>query len=217
MEEIEGLTESSEEQIHEAAHEGHGHEGHGGGSKWVSWVALTTAMLAVVAAIAALLSGHNESESMLHQQQASDQWAYYQAKGIKAGIVQATSDIYVALGKPVDPQLSEKLARYKEEQKEISEKAKDLEADRDQELRCHKIYSPGITLLQIAIGIAAISVLTKKRRYFAVSLSFAAIGFVFFLFGLYAQFGPHAEGHGEAKAAHEAAAPVEAPAHEAAH
>ena len=75
MEEVEGLTENSEETIQERAHEG---------PHWSSWVALTTAVLAAMAAVAAFLSGHNETEAMLHQMKASDQWTYYQAKGIKS-------------------------------------------------------------------------------------------------------------------------------------
>lgn len=183
MSEVEGLTESSEEHIHHAAHSG---------PKWVSGVALSTAILAALAAIAALLSGSNEGEAALHQQQSSDQWAYYQAKGIKASITEARSDVFVAAGKPADAKLEEKLARYKEEQEKISEKAKDLEGERDRELHSHHIYSKGVTLFQIAIAIGAISVLTKQRRYWAVSLAFGILGLVFLVFGLNAQFGPHA-------------------------
>ncbi|HEY8966786.1 MAG TPA: DUF4337 family protein, partial [Candidatus Methylacidiphilales bacterium] len=74
MSEVEGLTESSEEHIHHAAHSG---------PQWASWVALSTVFLAVLAAIAAFLSGFNETEALINRQLASDQWSYYQAKGLK--------------------------------------------------------------------------------------------------------------------------------------
>src|SRR5205814_4351689 len=83
--------------LHEAIHR---HAEHGG-EKWISWVALNTAILAVLAAIAGLLSGSHANEAMMIQIESADQWAFYQAKGIKASVLDAktslsgsTSDAY---------------------------------------------------------------------------------------------------------------------------
>ena len=46
-------------------------------------VALTTAIFAVVLAIASLGGNNAMKEMLLAQQQASDQWAFYQAKVIR--------------------------------------------------------------------------------------------------------------------------------------
>ena len=186
MSEVEGLTENAEEHIHHAAHSG---------PQWASWVALSTVVLAVFAALASFLSGSNVDEAMLHQMQASDQWAYYQAKGIKGAIADAKNDLLVAVGKPSDPKLEEKLARYKEEQEKISEQAKELEGEKNAELTLHKSFSKGVILLQIGIAVSAVSVLTKKRRYWFVSLVFGAGGLIFFVLGLFQQFGGHGGGH----------------------
>lgn len=56
------------------------------GPRWVSWCAVISAVLAVAAAVAGLYSGHFANEAMLERIQASDQWGYYQAKGVKAAI-----------------------------------------------------------------------------------------------------------------------------------
>jgi hypothetical protein len=184
MSEVEGLTESSEEHIHHAAH--------GGGPKWISAVALSTAILATLAAICALLSGGNETEALLHQEQASNKWAYYQAKGIKSYAVQGEITTYTVAGKPVPPELPEQAAKYKEEQKEIFDAATDLETEKDFEMHSHHIYAPAITLFQVAIAIGAISVLTKRRRYFAFSLAFGIAGLACFLTGVWVQFVSHA-------------------------
>src|SRR6476619_6317385 len=56
---------------------------------WISWAALSTAVLAVLAAIAGLLSGHHVNEAMMNQIEASDRWSYYQAKSIKASVLDA--------------------------------------------------------------------------------------------------------------------------------
>src|ERR1700739_1479563 len=73
------------EHLHEEVH----HHAEHSGEKWISWVALSTALLAVLAAIAGLLSGKHANEAMMSQIQAADHWAYYQAKGIKAAVLDA--------------------------------------------------------------------------------------------------------------------------------
>ena len=72
------------ERLHEHVRHGaeHGYE------PWISWVALTTAILAVLAAITGLLAGTHANEAMMSQIQASDQWNYYQAKSIKAAVLE---------------------------------------------------------------------------------------------------------------------------------
>src|ERR1041385_8777375 len=73
------------EHLHEQVH----HSAEHSGETWISWVALSTAILAVLAAIAGLLSGKNANEAMMSQIEASDQWNYYQAKSIKAAVLDA--------------------------------------------------------------------------------------------------------------------------------
>ena len=81
MEEAEVPLENVQERIHHSAE--HSSE------RWISWVALSTAILAVLAAIAGLLSGKHSNEAMMSQIEASDQWSYYQAKSIKASVLDA--------------------------------------------------------------------------------------------------------------------------------
>ena len=73
------------EHLHEHARERAEHSR----ETWISWVALSTAVLAVLAAIAGLLSGKHANQAMLSQIEASDQWNYYQAKSIKAAVLNA--------------------------------------------------------------------------------------------------------------------------------
>src|SRR5437763_16783691 len=81
VEEAEVPLESVQEHIHHTAEHS--------GERWISWVALSTPILAALAAIAGLLSGQHANEAMASQIEASDQWAYYQAKGIKAAVLDA--------------------------------------------------------------------------------------------------------------------------------
>ena len=81
MEEAEVPLEHLHEEIH--------HHAEHGGEKWISWVALSTAILAVLAAIAGLLSGSHANEAMMRQIESADQWGFYQAKRIKAAVLDA--------------------------------------------------------------------------------------------------------------------------------
>ena len=76
------------------------------GAGLLKQIALTTAILAAVAAVAALQSGSAvntalilKTEATRLQAEASDQWAYYQAKGIKAAIQEAARGAWLAAGK----------------------------------------------------------------------------------------------------------------------
>src|SRR5213592_5288621 len=111
MEEAEVPLEHLQEHVHESAEHG--------GEAWISWVALTTAILAVLAAIAGLLSGKHANEAMMSQIEASDQWGYYQAKSIKASVL----DAKIALSDSASEKDKEKAAKYQEEQAEIKREA----------------------------------------------------------------------------------------------
>jgi len=174
MEEAEVPLEHLHEEIH--------HHAHHGGVEWISWVALSTAILAVLAAIAGLLSGKHANEAMMSQIQASNQWNYYQAKSIKAAILEAKTTL--VSDTTVSDQ--EKAKRYQEEQEEIKHEAQEKQKEATDNFHQHEIYARGVTMFQIAIAIAAISALTKKRRFWFVSLVFGAAGSVFLVLGLMA-------------------------------
>jgi hypothetical protein len=179
-EEIEVPTEHLHETLNEAA------GGHGGesGPSWVSQVALTAAVLAVTAAVAALLAGHHANEAMLEQMKATDAWAYFQAKGIKGSLVENKLDILAALGKEAKEDEKKKLERYKEEQKEISDKAEDLERSSERHMGRHMILARSVTAYQVAIALAAISVLSRKKMVWFLSLALGALGTGFLVHAL---------------------------------
>ena len=167
MEESEVPLEHLHEEIHHSAE--HSRE------RWISWVALSTAILAVLAAIAGLLSGRYVNEAMMNQIEASDQWSYYQAKSIKAALI----DAKISLGGTPDESDQSKRARYEQEQQEIRTEAEHKQAAAKSHFQKHEVFARGVTMFQIAIAIAAISALTKKRSFWIVSLLFGAAGCVF--------------------------------------
>jgi len=167
MEEAEVPLEHLHEQTHETAK--HSSEA------WISGVALSTAILAVLAAIASLLSGEHANEAMLNQIEASSQWSYYQAKSIKAAVLDAK---IAFTGAPNESDQS-KRARYEKEQQEIKSEAEAKQAAAKSYFHKHEVFARGVTMFQIAIAIAAISALTKKRSFWLVSLVFGAFGCAF--------------------------------------
>ncbi len=178
-EEIEVPTEHLHETIHEAAE---GHHLHMGGFNMQ--VALSTAILAVVAAVSALLAGHAANEAVLEQIQASDKWNFYQAKSIKESVLSTKLALIVALGKTIEGKDTQKALEYKTDMEEIKKEAEAKEAESGKHMHEHVVLARAVTLFQIAIALAAVAVLTKKRPLWLASLALGVIGAFFFVGGL---------------------------------
>ncbi|HUW51346.1 MAG TPA: DUF4337 family protein [Sulfuricella sp.] len=59
---------------------------------WLNYLALTTVIFAVCATLSTFKGGGFSTRSVMSQSQASDQWAYYQAKSIKSYLYQMQAD-----------------------------------------------------------------------------------------------------------------------------
>ncbi|HLX60529.1 MAG TPA: DUF4337 domain-containing protein [Planctomycetota bacterium] len=165
------------EELHEHIHE-HAHEAK---EKWIGGVALSTALLATAAAIAALLSSRYEGMSARELAKAHDKWGYFQAERIKENVLQSKIDTFAALGKPLDA--SEKIADYQKKQKALKAEAQEFENISEEHEVCQSRFALGVTMFQIAIAIGAISVLTKKKPFWFVSLIFGLAGLGFLGYG----------------------------------
>jgi len=154
----------------EAAHEKAQEEKHR--APWLRWLALSSACFAVIAAIASLKSGHAANEAILLQSKATDQWAYYQAKGNKAATRSAEADILTELH--VDAArvatIRGDVDKYSREQDEIRAEAQRLEKESKEELTRHEWFASTVTLLQVAIGLSAIGALVESRKVWLASL-----------------------------------------------
>jgi Flp pilus assembly protein TadB len=185
MEEFDRQTEHVEEHLHENAHESR--------ERWVTGVALTAAILAAFAAVSSLLSGHHEHEAMMEQVQSSDQWNYYQAKGIKAAVLEERLENLQINGRdPTDAQ-QKKLAEYKHQQEQIKEAADEMQRSSRFHDHLHLVFAGGVTLFQVAIAVAAISALTRRPAFWYVGIAIGVVAFGFLIKGL-AEWG-NAVGH----------------------
>jgi len=174
------------EDTHEKAKEEH-HR-----APWLQWLALSTALFAVLAAIASLKSGQLANESLLRmneatlkQSQASDQWSYYQAKGIKELSRESEVDLLTAEHAAADAiaKARGEADRYKSEQDEILKEAQKLEQEQKDfveesrhDLERHERFAYAVTMLQVAIGLAAIAALIERRSIWYIALLGGVIG-----------------------------------------
>lgn len=160
---------------------------HGASDRFAGRIAITTALLATFGAMFAYMAGATQADAALFKNDAaikttlaSDQWNYYQAKGNKQNLAE--------LGRAVAPPAAqEKFAadveRYAAEKEEIRKKAEALEEqahkfDENAEhvMHIHHRWAQAMTLLQIAIAMAAIALLTRRRWLQYVIYTFAAAG-----------------------------------------
>ena len=143
-------------------------------------VAGNMAIVAALLAIVSVLGQHYNTEELLKQQESSDQWAYYQAKGIRLYVAQSTQDL-MAGGKTDTKALSryqKDAARYAHEQSGIQEKARELERERDTSGRKARQFHLGEVFLEVAIVFLSLAILTRRRPLAFGGLASAVIGVV---------------------------------------
>ena len=170
---------------HELEHAAH----HGDKDSFAGMIAVMTAILATIGALFSYMGGATQANAGLYKNnaaikktEASNQWNYYQAKSGKQNL----SELAVALV-PEDrkAKYQEEIERYKKEKAEIKTGAEKLEAEAvewdkksDEQMHQHHRWAQATTALQIAIAMAAIALLTKKRWLEYAVLGVSAVGVI---------------------------------------
>ncbi len=160
-----------------------------GGEAKLFHVSFSISVLAVLVALATVLAHRAHTEAVLQQARATDEWNLYQAKKIRQSNIQTTSDLLTVLA-PNNPAAATTLKSYKDhtakwddDLKEEDEKARDYEADvMTAEHRASR-YDSGEALLQIAVVLSSVTLLTRQRVYWLAGLFVGAGGLVFALMG----------------------------------
>jgi len=176
MEAPEVPTEHLHEHIHEAAHESH--------NRWSMMVAISTALMAAFAAVSSLMAGHQSNEALITQVKASDQWAYYNSKGIKAEVADAVLQLKDSKADTSRAAAARK-AKLKKDQEGIQEKATELEKESEEHLNKDMLLARAVTFFQIAISLSAVSLLSKKKSLWYVGLVLFVLGILQFTIGLH--------------------------------
>ncbi len=157
---------------------------------WTKFVALSMICLATLAAVASQKGAGFSSATMKQlneatytQALASDQWAYFQAKGIKQSLNEMERDRVTGTADAARlAALTATIARYNTEKKDASDKATAYEKARDQARTLSAeaaTRSQGIglatTIFQIAIALGGVCLVVKKRWLWGASLLLGAV------------------------------------------
>lgn len=175
---------------HEEAVEGAGHGAHHGTQdSFAGRVAVMTAVLATIGAVFSYQGGSTEglalfykNEAAIRKTEAANQWSYYQAKGEKQNLAELGAALAAS-----DPKAAAKfnadIAKYAQQKTAIRTQAESLEkavteADEasERQLHMHHRWAQATTLTQIAISLAAITLLTRRRWLLGAALGVAGLG-----------------------------------------
>jgi Na+/glutamate symporter len=157
---------------HELEHAQKGHDDHGGSH--TNSIAMFTAIIATVGALFSYMGGATQANAGLYKNnaaikktEASNQWNYYQAKSSKQNL----SELALQLAPSAKKEFyEEEIKRYKQEKSEIKVAAEKLEAaskewdhQSDEQMHQHHRWAQATTALQVAIALAAIALMTRRK------------------------------------------------------
>jgi len=164
------------QELHENAEEGAHHAS-------LAPVTVTMAILAVLVATVSLLGHRAHTEELLNQTRATDQWAYYQAKDIRRHTYELFLDETSVFALQNSDQLqklkekySEEVERYRDEQKEIEGEATKAEDEVKVEERRADRFDLGEVMLEAALVICSITLLTRKRIFWLLGSALGICG-----------------------------------------
>lgn len=168
---------------------------HGHNDPFRTRCAMLVSCLAMVLAIASLGGNNAAKDSMVNNILASNAYSFYQAKNVRQTeykIAAADLEIQLAQDKhtPAAKALMEKkLADYKknieryesepetgEGKKELMERAKSYEHERDHAMAQDPWFDYAEALLQIAIVLTSVAILTGAQALFWIPLGLGALG-----------------------------------------
>jgi len=146
-------------------------------------VTVTMAILAVLVAAVSLIGHRSHTEELLLQTKATDQWAYYQAKDIRRRNYELFLDelsVFTLQSTEEVAKLKEKYSkeveRYKDEQKDIQAGAKNAEAEVQTQQRRADRFDLGEVLLEAALVICSITLLTRKKVFWQLGTFLGLVG-----------------------------------------
>ncbi len=167
---------------------------------WLNYLALSTVILAVCATLSTFKGGGYSTRSVMSQSQASDQWAFSQAKSIKSYIYEMQKDklelelkgiegkaspaIVEEYGKRIDG-YGKKIAKYEGEKGQIQKEAKRFESIRDEAQKHSQAFGIAVIFLQIAILLSSIAALIKMKYVWVIGCAIGLVGIVYFANGLF--------------------------------
>ena len=155
----------------------------------INQIAMFTAIIATIGAIFSYMGGATQSNAglfknnaALKKTEASNQWNYFQAKSTKQSLAEISRDLAPENRQNI---YQAKIDRYEKEKLEIKVAAEKLEAESmawdkksDEQMHQHHRWAQATTVLQVAIAMAAIALLTRKKWLEYVMFVVAGAGMI---------------------------------------
>jgi phage-related minor tail protein len=167
----------------EEPHELAEHAEHAAHDSSLAGVTITMAILAVLVATSSLLGHRTTTEQLLAQTKATDQWAYYQAKDIRRRSYELFLDeigVFTVQSSPqveaVKSKYEKEIDRYKDQQKDAEAEARKSEAEVALLQRRADRYDLAEVMLEAALVICSITLLTRKQLFWAFGLVMGVCG-----------------------------------------
>jgi hypothetical protein len=168
------------------------HAEHGANEPSLAPVTVTMAVFAVLVAGVSLLGHRAHTEEIILQTKSTDEWSYYQAKEIRRRSYEMFLDelsVFTPQNADAGEKLKEKyekeVERYHGEQKEIESEARQAENEvMVQENRADR-FDLGEVLLEAALVICSITLLTRKRVYWSIGMVLGLAGVIIGVAGLF--------------------------------
>jgi len=173
---------------HAVEHVAHHGDSHGQSDDFSNNIAVMTAVLATVGALFGYLGGATQNDAALFKNNAAiakttaaNAWNYYQAKSNKQNLAELAADL-----PGVDAaKYKAEVARYEGEKTGIKKEAEKHEHESavwndksERALHTHHQWALATTAEQIAISLAAIALLTRRRWLLRATYAVAIVGFV---------------------------------------
>jgi hypothetical protein len=163
--------------------------------------ALLIIVLAVALALAEMAGKEAQFSALSHNIDVSDLFAFYQAKTVRSTMLRTATEAAALVGDPANQSdaARQQIAAWNhtierldsepgtgEGRKELLERAKELQADRDREVLAYHDFEFSAAALQLAIVIASAAVITEVTLLEAVSAAFGLAGVGLSLIGWFA-------------------------------
>jgi hypothetical protein len=171
---------------------------HASDSRLNSIIAALVAIAATFMALCNVKDGNIVQGMAQAQANAVDQWSYYQAKGMKQNLAEATLDqLQLQRTMLTDPKfapmLDAKIAVYEKQVKKYEKEKIDIKANAEGQVKEYERlnlhddqFDMSDACLSVAIALFGVTALTKKRWLLALACLFMFFGVLFGLAGFFA-------------------------------
>jgi Domain of unknown function (DUF4337) len=151
-------------------------------------IAVLIAVIAAMLAVSEMGEKSAQNAYLTHHIQASDDWAFFQAKNVRATVQRASADMMESLPTAADPAVRTRIdaaradaARLRDDpqsgdgSKQLAGKAQAAELERDHAFHRYHLFEIAVGALQISIVLASVAVVVRITRLAYVAAGISAL------------------------------------------